>query len=222
MAAIKLIKREDAFLDFLLDPRLFGERVPGPSRIDRQRLSRAIALLRKLPQIGAVAQATQILVEEQTWWQEEARSKRARYVSPIQSRTGDGPENVELTERLFVATLIARKRGPKPYEFVHSRIKTAWFTPKAIEMRVRRFERHLAPQGPRSCRHIALMKYHQFLSIQRNGQVLTTLGLYLRKKISFESYSEALTRLTIPSRREAVWLDSLCRRASPNAKVAWT
>jgi hypothetical protein len=215
MVLRKLTRRDEEFLTWLLDPRLFGERVPGPSKIHRKVLSQIIKSMDKLPKVGHLPEAAELLKAQLDWWENDARAKINVHRSPIQQRSQSGSANIELTERLFLASLIARRRGPSPYRFVYDRFEQPWFSsPKAIEMRVLRFERHLEAQGPMSCRHIANMKYHQFISSRRNAQVLRILRRYDGGKVSYETYSKELTRLIWPNSSDGSWLDSLCQHAS--------
>ncbi|HEX2711128.1 MAG TPA: hypothetical protein VHM88_02745, partial [Candidatus Acidoferrales bacterium] len=212
----KLSNRERDFLHWLLDPKLFAERVPRPPRNDQRKVKRAVALLERLPPTekrGMVCNAISDLNCVLESW------NRTVFQSPIQSESRMGTENMETSRRLFLATLIARKRGPKPYEFLFAKFDKPWFdSPKAIEMRVRRFESRLEPQGPISCQIIISFKYSQFVTIRRWQRLKRILFRYQAKKLTYEEYSKQCTRLMMPNPQEIRWLDSLCRHARPRSR----
>jgi hypothetical protein len=213
----KLTKREEEFLTWLLNPLWFGERVPGLTQRDMRKITRAIELLQSVSRPELLETEVEALKNLRASWERRIQTRRTVYASAIQSRSHDGTENIEETRRLFWATLIARKRGPEPYDFLFARFKRPPFNfPKAIEMRVRRFECQLQP-GPMSCSWIIHM-YSQFLTQRRQKQVR---GIPIRcqaGEITFEQARDEFNRLTMPNARENRWLEALCRYARPPQK----
>jgi hypothetical protein len=212
-----LTKREEEFLDWLLEPSLFGERVPGLTKKDRTKIAHAIAQLQSVSRPELLRTGLQDLESAKAQWEHDSRTKRTVYKSEIQSRSHDGTGNVEESERLFLATLIARKRGPKPYEFIKdflAEFADQHRSAKAIEVRVRRFEHQLGPTGPMSCRWIIRTKFSQFLTLRRQKKLRVTRIRYQTGKMNFRRYCDECNALIMPNPRENLWLESLCQYAT--------
>lgn len=216
-----LTKREDEFLTWLLDARLFGWRVPGLTKRDANKIEGAIRRLQRVSRPELLSTEIQVLAARLSQLEHDLKAERTVHKSVIQSRSHDGTENIEEAERLFIATLMARKRGKAPYDFLFDRFRNPPFdSATAIQMRVLRFEKRLQPRGPMSCNHIISMKYSQFLTLRRQSRLMTILNRYRKGKISYERYAEECKRLMWSNTRESRWLASLCAYAhSPTASA---
>jgi len=213
----KLTKREEEFLTWLLDPQLFGQRTPGLTSTDGKKIARAISQLQRVSRPELLSAEIQALLACLAQLGLDLRARRTVHRSQIQGWSHEGTENIDEIQRFFLATLIARKRGAKPYEFLRdflAKSASRHLNAKAIEMRVSRFERRLTPVGWMSCPHIINMKYSQFLTLRRQKRFMTILSRYLKGKMNYRRYIEESKRTMWANTRESDWLASLCPYAA--------
>jgi hypothetical protein len=149
------------FFEWLLDTRHFPSLVQNRTKRFLPKIRREIKHLQKLEQ-----EMDRPLQEAIVCLEAHAKAIEAaprQYSSPYKVRVSGAKGNIEETERVFLATRVARLLKPEesPHSVVRDQLadKSHRRGDRTVEMRVRRFEKQL-PSG--ECDRIAQAMYSDF------------------------------------------------------------